>query len=266
MSFNPATRTFSGTPPAGNASAFVAKLTASDGTSSASDTFVISTGNAIGDDWLFLATIGNAWFNQTFGQATMTALQGEVNNFAQGDPVKFAGLVYEIFFKDFKVADIAAGFANNLGLLSSTAFVSEVTSRLNTAPTAYDRGVALYQITQQYAAGTLGDAAMSRSFNLELDYALVFATIAGTVNTKTNADGSPITLPAPSGEQRLTGSSWSGPSLPGASGGPNPGAVVDPDSGFDASWIRVHCTAETDIAAQPQIALVGAWQHSTEMD
>lgn len=205
LSFNPATRTFSGTPPAGNTSAFVAKVTAADGTSSASDTFVISTGNALGDDWLFLATIGNAWFNQTFGQATMTALQGEVNNFAQGDPVKFAGLVYEIFFKEFKVADIAAGFANNLGLLSSTAFVSEVTNRLNAASSAYDRGVALYQITQQYAAGTLGDAAMSRSFNLELDYALVFATIAGTVNTKTNADGSPIDLSAPTGEQRFSG-------------------------------------------------------------
>ena len=205
LSFNPTTCSFSGTPPAGNSSAFVAKVTASDGTSSASDTFVISTGNAIDDDWLFLATIGNAWFNQTFGQATMTALQAEVRNYAQGDPIKFAGLVYEIFFSEFKLADIAAGFANNLGLLSSTAFVNEVASRLNSASSGYERGVALYQVTQEFVAGTLCDAALSRSFGVELDYALVFATISGTVNTHTNPDGSPIELPAPTGEQRFSG-------------------------------------------------------------
>lgn len=205
LSFNGGTRTFSGIPPAGDSSAFVAKVIASDGASSASDTFVISTGNAIGDDWLFLATIGNAWFNQTFGKQTMIALQAEVDNFAQGDPVKFAGLVYEIFFGQEKLADIAAGFANNLGLLSSTAFVNEVASRLNTASSGYERGVALYQVTQEFVAGTLGDAALSRNFGVELDYALVFATINGTVNTHTNPDGSPIELPAPTGEQRFSG-------------------------------------------------------------
>jgi hypothetical protein len=186
----------------------------------------------------------------------MTALQGEVDNFAQGDPVKFAGLVYGIFFSEFKIADIAAGFANNLGLLSSTAFVNEVASRLNAAPTAYERGVALYQITQQFVAGTLGDATLSRSFGVELDYALVFATLAGTANTPTKADGSPIDLPLPTGSERVSGLSWT--SRPSSSGDPLPGTLEATGIGFDARWVHAIWNSGDDLETEIQVALVGA--------
>lgn len=225
------------------------------------DTSVPPSSQAIGKDWLFLATIGNAWFNQTFGNETMVALQDSVNAYAQGDPAKFAGFVYQQFFSEFKVADIAAGFANNLGMKApeAAAFVAEVVLRLNAVGSPQERGVALFEITQQFAAGALGDVQLSGRFNTELAYALAFALVPGTVNTPTNADGSPIQVPAPTGSGRVSGLMLGAPGTPRLA---DPGAGSPWDAGSDAGegapQPRWSDRAWNDLPDQP-IELIGSW-------
>jgi VCBS repeat-containing protein len=170
------------------------------------------------ESWLGIARIANAWFNGTFGSATMTALASGVEQFFLGDPVLFAAEVYKQYGSPFAPSDLAQSIANNLGLTgeANLALTLRLRDKLEAiggnAPTLadlYDRGRALLAetvwFTTQVDDPLYGEAA-SR-FNAEIDAALKYANIAGTLNTSTSEDGSPVALPQePTGNSRVSGS------------------------------------------------------------
>ena len=172
------------------------------------------------ESWLTIATMANAWFNGTFGNATMLALAGSVESFFLGDPDLFAAEVYNQYGSLFAPSDLAQSVANNLGLEgdANAALALRLRDALeavtdpNPARVPYLRGQVLLDETEYFASlvddPVYGEAA--RRFNAEIDAALKFANIPGTLNTATNADGSPVELPEETGDStaRVQGLRW----------------------------------------------------------
>ena len=196
--------------------------------------------------WQGIAQMANAWFNGTFGAATMRALAGTVGEFFLGDTWLFAAEVYVQYGAPFEPSDLAQSVANNLGLQgpANAAFAQRVAAALYAVPDPYERGRILLAETLRFASlvddPVYGEAA--RRFNAEIDAALAYAGVTGTLNTATNEDGSPVTVPAASGD----GASFAGP-LAAGSAGATSGVTED-----DGPW-----SGPPPAMRPPEVDLVG---------
>ena len=171
--------------------------------------------------WLAIARMGNAWFNGTFGNGTMLALQGTVDAFFFGNPVLFAAEVYKQYGSPFPTSTLAQSIANNLGLqgdanLALTLRIRDALDAItdpNPTRVLYLRGETLLAETERFTTlvddPVYGEAA--RRFNAEIAAALKYAQIPGTLNQLTNDDGSPVELPEePVGDGRVVGWAFAG--------------------------------------------------------
>ena len=185
------------------------------------------------ESWVAIARMGNAWFNGTFGQATMAALQAEVDQWFLGDPLLFAGGVYALYGAPFEPSDLAQSVANNLGLTgqANREFAAALAEQLYATEIPEQRGKLLLAETERFTYlvddPLYGEAA--RRFNAEIDAALKYAQVPGTLNVLTSPDGTPVSLPGASG--RVSG--WSThPGVQGSAEGAGPDPTVP-----DPSWI-----------------------------
>ena len=188
-------------------------------------------------NWTALARMGNAWFDGTFGQATMLALQAELDTSFGSDPVLYAAEVYARYGVPIGPKLLAQSVADRLGLTgeANAAWASRVEQRLLSSSDPHEQGRILLAETDRFT--TLVDDPLfgvaARRFNAEIDAALKYAQIPGTSNVMANPDGSPVELPAaPVGSSRVGGlSAGSG------TGSDDGGVGLGGPLAWDASWL-----------------------------